>query len=73
MGYRYNVDDRILAGSMDPRLNPEIVDRRLNAALGRELPKPVVRETSTGTVRYGSNSQRRSLIGLPKRFERGED
>ena len=73
MGYRYNLNDREYGGSMSPRLNPEIVDRRLNAKLGRELPKPMVRETSTGSVSYGGQRQRRELIGLPGRLTRGED
>lgn len=73
MGYRYNVNDRIYGGSMDPRLSPEIVDQRLNSRLGRELPKPMVRETSTGEVRYGGNAARRARIGLPGRLTRGED
>lgn len=70
MGYRYSVNDRIFGGSMEPRLNPEIVDRRLNAKIGRELPRPVVRETTTGCVSYGGDNERRRLIGLPPRFDR---
>ena len=71
MGYRYNLNDRTLGGSMSPRLNPEIADTRLNAKLGLSLPRPLVRETaSRGCVEVEGNARRRRLIGLPPRFDR---
>lgn len=70
MGYRYNLNDRILGGSMEPRLNPEIVDQRLNANLGPNRPRPLVRETNSGSIGENGNNRRRRLIGLPSRFDR---
>jgi hypothetical protein len=70
MGYRYTTEDRILGGSMEPRLNPKIVERQLNAKLGYEKPNPLVRETSTGCVYENGQAKRRSVIGLPSRFDR---
>jgi hypothetical protein len=75
MGYRYNLNDRIFGGSMEPRLNPKVVERQLNAKLGPERPQPLVRETSLrGCIEEkGTRTRgpvRRSLIGLPPRFDR---
>ena len=70
MAYRYNLDDRILGGSMEPRLNPEFGGDRINAKLGPSRPTPLVRETSQrGCVYENGNAQRRRLIGLPSRFD----
>lgn len=70
MGYRYNLNDRDLGGSMTPRLNPRIVERQLNAKLGPERPRPLVRETSTGSIAGHGTTARRERIGLPGRLER---
>jgi hypothetical protein len=70
MGTRYNLNDRIMGGSMEPRLSPEFGGDRLNAKLGPNRPSPLVRETSTGSIRENGNAQRRRLIGLPARFDR---
>jgi hypothetical protein len=69
---RYNMNDRpVPGGSMEPRLNPKIVERQLNAKLGPRLPEPLVRETtSRGAFNVGSNATRRRLAGLPERFTR---
>jgi hypothetical protein len=69
---RYNLDDRFMpGGSFEPRLNPKIVDRQLNAKLGPPMPQPVVRSTTGGsTVSFGSNASRRRSAGLPDRFTR---
>lgn len=70
MGYRYNLNDRNLGGSMEPRLNPKIGERQLNANLGPARPRPLVRETTTGCVSENGKQSRRDLIGLPGRFAR---
>jgi hypothetical protein len=62
-------DEMNIKGSMDPRLNPRIVERQLNANLGPAMPRPLVRETNSGSVNVGSNATRRRLAGLPERFE----
>lgn len=69
---RYSYTDRPTpGGSFEPRLNPKIVDRQLNAKLGPAMPQPLVRETtSRGAVPLGSNSARRRSAGLPDRFTR---
>ncbi len=69
MGYRYNLNDRDLGGSMEPRLNPEFGGERLGTRQPR--PSPLVRETShSGCVRETMGGQRRRLIGLPPKFDR---
>jgi hypothetical protein len=66
---RHNLNDRFTpGGSMEPRLNPEICDTRLNANLGPKLPRPLVRETNSGAVYAGDTAARRRAIGLPSRF-----
>lgn len=71
MGYRYRTGDRIFGGSMEPRLNPRIVERQLNAKLGPDFPRPMVRQTSDGSVgEQGSTARRRGVTGLPPRFDR---
>ena len=70
MGYRYNLNDRILGGSMDPRLNPDCVDTRLNVKLRPTWPSPMVRETSTGSIHERGNAARRAAIGLNSKFDR---
>jgi hypothetical protein len=68
---RYNLNDRPMpGGSAEPRLNPKITERQLNAKLGPPMPRPLVRETSDGAVPLGSNSARRRSAGLPDRFTR---
>ena len=67
MGIKYRTGDRTFGGSMEPRFNPEFGGDRINARLGPERPKPMVRE---GCVRENGNAQRRRLIGLPARFDR---
>ena len=64
-------DRYIPGGSMEPRLNPEIGETKLNAKLGPRLPKPMVHQTNDARVYVGSDSARRRLIGLPGRFDRG--
>jgi hypothetical protein len=70
MGYRYKTEDRILGGSMEPRLNPKLAEPQLNAKLGPARPRPLVRETSTGCVYENGKQARRDVIGLPGRFSR---
>jgi hypothetical protein len=71
MAYRYSLDDRIFGGSMEGRLNPEFGGDRINAKLGPTRPTPLVRETSMrGCVYEENTARRRSLIGLPSRFDR---
>lgn len=73
MGYRYNLNDRILGGSCEPRFNPEFGGDRLNTKLGPSRPSPMVRETSMkGCVYEQGQAQRRRLIGLPSRFHRDD-
>ena len=70
---RYNINDRPMpGGSMDPRLNPNITEKQLNAKLGPPMPRPsLVRETSSsGAVNVGSNGARRRSAGMPDRFTR---
>ena len=66
---RYNLSDRpVPSGSMEPRLNPK-AHPELNTRLGPQLPRPLVRETtSSGVVNVGSNATRRRLVGLASRF-----
>ena len=70
MGYRYRTGDRVFGGSMEPSLNPKLVERQLNAKLGPDRPRPLVRETSSGCVAENGKGARRELIGLPGRFAR---
>lgn len=71
MGYRYNLNDRILAGSMDPRLNPDCVDPRLNVKLRPSpwWPDPMVRYTCNGKE-LNDPRQRKRLedSGIRRRF-----
>jgi hypothetical protein len=69
---RLNLNDRpVPGGSMEPRLNPKIVERGLNTRLGPNMPSPLVRETdNAGPVNVGSNAARRRVAGLPERFTR---
>ena len=67
MGYRYNLNDRILGGSMSPRLNPECADPRLNAKLRPSFPSPLVK---TSTMTEPGNAARRAAIGLNSKFDR---
>lgn len=69
MAYRYNLDDRIFGGSMEPRLNPEFGGDRLNVKLGPGRPSPLVRETSQrGCVYENEAAARLARIGLSSRF-----
>lgn len=71
MGYRYQTGDRTFGGSMEPRLNPKLVERQLNAKLGPVRPSPLVRETSgKGCVYENGKEARRELIGLSGRLSR---
>jgi hypothetical protein len=69
---RYNMNDRPTpGGSMEPRLNPK-TRPELNAKLGPPTwPKPLVRQTSSGgAIPESRKEARRSVIGLPSRFDR---
>jgi hypothetical protein len=51
MGYRYNLDDRIFGGSMEPRLNPEFGATQLNVKHGpKNFPSPLVRQPAAATA-----------------------
>jgi hypothetical protein len=70
MGRRYNTEDRIFGGSMEPRLNPEFGADRIPSPQPRR-PSPMARATSSGgSIAENGNAQRRRLIGLPSRFDR---
>jgi hypothetical protein len=65
---RYNMNDRPTpGGSMELRLNPK-AHPELNTKLPPQLPRPLVRETSSEAVNIGSNATRQRLAGLPSRF-----
>ena len=68
---RYNLNDRPMpGGSMEPRLNPKIVERQLDAKLGG-IPNRIVRETSqSGCLPESNATARRRVIGLPSRFDK---
>ena len=68
---RYNLNDRpVPGGSMEPRLNPKIGNRELNAKLGG-IPSRIVKETSqSGCLPEPNASARRRVIGLPARFDK---
>jgi hypothetical protein len=67
---RYNLNDRPTpGGSMEPRFNPR-AHPQLNAKLGPDLPRPLVRETRTGALPEPGKEARRRAIGLPSRFDR---
>ena len=68
---RYNLNDRpVPGGSMEPRLNPNIVERQLNAKLGG-IPNRIVKETSqSGCLPEPNATARRRVIGLPARFDK---
>jgi hypothetical protein len=67
-----NNDRFIPGGSMEPRLNPEIGNTKLNAKLGPNLPRPLIRTTGQDNpLRIGSDSARQRSAGLPGRFNRG--
>jgi hypothetical protein len=70
MGYRYRTGDRVFGGSMEPRLNPDCVDPRLNAKLRPDWPRPMVRETDRGGAIAETDSGRRAKIGLPDKFRK---
>jgi hypothetical protein len=52
-------------GSRCPRLNPEFRSSRQG-----DKRKPAVRETSSGSIHSEFDDYRRSLVGLPARFDR---
>lgn len=56
-------------GSAEPRLNPNFRGDKLNSKLGPNMPRPLVRETSGGAVSVGSDTERRRMAGLSKRFK----
>jgi hypothetical protein len=68
MGYRYCTEDRILGGSMDPRLNPDIVQRGLNQKIGGAMPRPLVHCSERQVP--DQQGGRRGRIGLPDKFTR---
>jgi hypothetical protein len=70
MGYRYHTGDRVYGGSMEPRLNPDCVDPRLNAKLRPSWPSPLVRETDHSGCIAEQPSGRRAKIGIPERFRK---
>jgi hypothetical protein len=65
-GEEYSVNRRIRGGSFASRLNPKIVDRRLNAALApNNWPSPLVRETSRNNpVMTGEGSDRLQRVEI---------
>lgn len=66
---KLNLNDRpVPSGSCEERLAPKLNARQLNAKLPPRLPSPLVRETSTGSVRIEGAKYIRSLAGLPQRF-----
>lgn len=64
MAYRYNLNDRVLSGSMAPRLNPEMVNTGLNTKLGPRLTNERNKAQEPGSTR------RRDMTLLPPRFDR---
>jgi hypothetical protein len=71
MGHRYDLNQRISGGSMEPRLNPEFGGTHKIPRTGPIRPSPMVRATSGGQcVREETPGARRSRIGLPGRFFR---
>lgn len=70
MGFKYRTGDRTFGGSMEPRLNPEFGGASKIPRSGPKSPSPMVRATSNECVREGTPGARRSLIGLPRRFEK---
>ena len=63
----FNLDDRPIGGSMEPRLAPKIGDTRLNAKLPPSFPNPLVRETNDAGINPLSGRVRR-LSGMRRRF-----
>lgn len=61
MGERYSANDRYRGGSFEERLAPKLVQRELGTKIGLRNPK--------GNERESGNARRRSLIGLPPRFD----
>ena len=47
----------------------ELPGLRAREAVRLVVPRPLVRETNSGSVNVGSNATRRRLAGLPERFE----
>jgi hypothetical protein len=71
MGFKYRTGDRTFGGSMEGRLNPEFGGTHRIPRTGPDRPRPMVRETSErGCVYENRGGYRRSLIGLPPKFER---
>lgn len=60
MALKYNVNDRYMGGSCDPRLDAKIVNTELNAKLGPRFPP---KEREPGVMR------RRAVIGVPQKLE----
>ena len=70
MGYRYRTGDRVFGGSAEPRFNPEFGGERINAKLGPNLPRPLVRATSDKNPVMVGDDGRKARIGLPERFRK---
>lgn len=72
MPRRYNLNDRIGGGSMEPRLNPDFGGTHRIPRTGPNRPSPLVRATSDERPVGEELSGRRALTGLPSRFFRGQ-
>jgi hypothetical protein len=71
MGFRYRTGDRVFGGSMEPRLNPDCVDARLNTKLRPSFPSPLVRATGNDRALPDPYPGRKELTGL-KNKSKGE-
>lgn len=60
MGERYSANDRYRGGSFEERLSPKLVRTELGGKLGQINPRE---------PKEAGNARRRSLIGLPPRFD----
>ena len=70
-GEEYSVNRRIRGGSFGSRLNPEIVNRQLNAKIGLPMPSPLVIATSRQNAVSGPAGAMRNRIEiLADRFKK---
>ena len=64
---RYNTEDRIAGGSMEPRLNPEFGGTGLNTKLGPKWHE--IHNTEDKAMKVPDPEHRRRQAGLPDRFK----
>jgi hypothetical protein len=67
MSRRYTTEDRIMGGSMEPRLNPEFNGTGLNQKLGPHWHQ--IHNTEGKSMSVPDPEHRRRQAGLPDRFK----